>query len=161
MIGAYLLIVFTLNAFWPASSHPAQMATFRRRCAVLRRGRSSRLRAKELVVQFYGSVCFFRRTAISLSPFYAVSSLQQLKLSDPPPPVFKHPINLNAPFHISNLDFEQPFKGVCVDPVVQEAQAGLADTFGLNVNSAFLALVILVLINGTLGLFIAFGAIGE
>lgn len=44
---------------------------------------------------------------------------------------------------------------------VAEAQAGLADTFGVVITSDMLTLLVLIAINGTLGLLIAFGAIGE
>lgn len=42
-----------------------------------------------------------------------------------------------------------------------EAQTGLADTFGIDVTSPWLLMAALVLLNGTLGLLIAFGGIGE
>jgi membrane protease YdiL (CAAX protease family) len=70
-----------------------------------------------------------------------------------------------TPFILATISFSLVwvlgFGGLSVEPVVQEAQTGLADTFGLNINSSLLTLAILILINGTLGLIVAFGAVGE
>jgi membrane protease YdiL (CAAX protease family) len=53
------------------------------------------------------------------------------------------------------------FGGLSIDPVVQEAQLAIENAFGFSINSASLILLFLILINGTLGLLAAFGAIGE
>lgn len=44
---------------------------------------------------------------------------------------------------------------------IAEAQTGLADTFGININSPWVTMLVLVTLGGTLGLFVAFGGIGE
>ena len=53
------------------------------------------------------------------------------------------------------------FGGLSVKPVILEAQTGISDSFGITVRSTLMTLAILILINGTLGLFVAFGAVGE
>ena len=44
---------------------------------------------------------------------------------------------------------------------IMEAQADLAEKFGVTINSTTLMLLFLIAINGTLGMLIGFGAIGE
>lgn len=44
---------------------------------------------------------------------------------------------------------------------VAEAQAGLADTFGLDLRSPWVVMMTLMVLNGTLGMLVAFGGIGE
>lgn len=44
---------------------------------------------------------------------------------------------------------------------VTEAQTGIADMFGLNISSAWVVMLVLVALNGTLGMLVAFGGIGE
>lgn len=41
------------------------------------------------------------------------------------------------------------------------AQAGLADTFGVNISSPWLVMITLLILNATLGIVVAFGGIGE
>lgn len=50
-----------------------------------------------------------------------------------------------------------------LDPssLIKEAQTGLSESFGISLTSDMATLVVLVLINGTVGLIFAFGAIGE
>ena len=44
---------------------------------------------------------------------------------------------------------------------IAEAQTGIADMFGLNIGSPWGVMLALVVLGGTLGLFVAFGGIGE
>lgn len=44
---------------------------------------------------------------------------------------------------------------------ITEAQADLADTFGLNISSPWLVMLVLIGLGGTLGMLVAFGGIGE
>lgn len=53
------------------------------------------------------------------------------------------------------------FGGLSAQPMVAEAQAGIEQTFGLKLNGTLVTLLVLVLLNATLGLFAGFGAIGE
>ena len=53
------------------------------------------------------------------------------------------------------------FGGFYNEAFVAEAQAGIADMFGLNIASPYVTMLVLILVNGTVGLFVAFGAIGE
>lgn len=53
------------------------------------------------------------------------------------------------------------FGGLFTAPVVAEAQATIEQLFGLKLSGTFLTLLAVLLLNGTLGLFVAFGAIGE
>lgn len=53
------------------------------------------------------------------------------------------------------------FGGLFAGPVVAEAQSGIEQSFGIKLSGTFMTLLVLVLLNTTLGLFAAFGAIGE
>jgi membrane protease YdiL (CAAX protease family) len=53
------------------------------------------------------------------------------------------------------------FGGLSTGPMVAEAQVGLEQTFGLKLNRTSVTLLVLLLVNSTFGLFIAFGAVGE
>lgn len=44
---------------------------------------------------------------------------------------------------------------------ISEAQTGIAETFGINIGSPLATMLVLVALGGTLGLFLAFGGIGE
>lgn len=44
---------------------------------------------------------------------------------------------------------------------ITETQAGLASTFGVSINSDWLVILALIVLNATAGLFVAFGGIGE
>ena len=44
---------------------------------------------------------------------------------------------------------------------IQEAQIGLAETFGLNIGSPYIVMSILFMVNSTIGLIAGFAAIGE
>lgn len=44
---------------------------------------------------------------------------------------------------------------------IAEAQTGVADMFGLNIGSPYVLMLALVVLGGTLGLFVAIGGIGE
>lgn len=70
-----------------------------------------------------------------------------------------------TPFLLATVSFSLVwilgFGGLSVEPYVQEAQTGISETFGISLSSTVVTLMILVLINGTLGMFIAFGAVGE
>lgn len=53
------------------------------------------------------------------------------------------------------------FGGFYNTAFIAEAQSGLADTFGINISSAWMTMLVLLTLGGTLGLFVAFGGIGE
>ena len=53
------------------------------------------------------------------------------------------------------------FGGFSDEAYIAEAQTAFADKFGLNISSPWLVLLAAIALNGTLGLFIAFGGIGE
>ena len=53
------------------------------------------------------------------------------------------------------------FGGFSDEAYIAEAQTAFADKFGLNISSPLLVLMAAIALNGTLGLFIAFGGIGE
>lgn len=53
------------------------------------------------------------------------------------------------------------FADLQINPFVAEAKAGIYETFGLSFSSDTVTLLALIILNGTLGLLIAFGAIGE
>ena len=53
------------------------------------------------------------------------------------------------------------FGGLYDHAWVTEAQTGIADTFGLNISSTWVVMLVLIAVNGTVGMFVAFGAIGE
>lgn len=44
---------------------------------------------------------------------------------------------------------------------ITEAQTGIADMFGLNISSTWVIMLVLIAVNGTVGMLVAFGAIGE
>ncbi len=44
---------------------------------------------------------------------------------------------------------------------ILEAQAGMAETFGFTISSTILVLMVVIAVNGTIGLLVGFGAIGE
>jgi len=44
---------------------------------------------------------------------------------------------------------------------VAEAQNGIGDTFGININATWVVILVLIAVNGTVGMLVAFGAIGE
>ena len=44
---------------------------------------------------------------------------------------------------------------------IQEARTNIADTFGLDIGSPWIVMLVLISLNGTLGLLVAFGGIGE
>lgn len=53
------------------------------------------------------------------------------------------------------------FVDLQINPFVAEAKAGINESFGLEFSSDLMTLIALVLLNGTIGLLLAFGAIGE
>lgn len=53
------------------------------------------------------------------------------------------------------------FGGFYNEAFILEAQVGIASSFGINISSPYLVMVMLILLNGTLGLILAFGGIGE
>ena len=53
------------------------------------------------------------------------------------------------------------FGALTPEPAIMQAQADFAKMFGIILNSGIVTLLALILINGTLGLFVAFGALGE
>lgn len=53
------------------------------------------------------------------------------------------------------------FADLQINPFVAEAKIGINESFGLNISSDMVTLIALIVANGTIGLFIAFGAIGE
>ena len=53
------------------------------------------------------------------------------------------------------------FGGFYNQSFIAEAQSVFAETFGLDIASPYLLMLLLTLVNGTIGLFVAFGAIGE
>jgi uncharacterized protein len=53
------------------------------------------------------------------------------------------------------------FGGFYNQSFIIEAQSGIAETLGLDIASPYLIMLILTLVNGTIGLFVAFGAVGE
>ena len=44
---------------------------------------------------------------------------------------------------------------------IAEAQAGIADMFGIDISSTWVTMLVLIAVNGTVGMLVAFGAIGE
>jgi membrane protease YdiL (CAAX protease family) len=44
---------------------------------------------------------------------------------------------------------------------ITEAQTGIADMFGLNISSPWVAMLVLIAVGGTVGMLVAFGGIGE
>lgn len=69
------------------------------------------------------------------------------------------------PFLIALISFSliwlSGFGELKVGPFVEEAQAGLAEAFGFDLKTTLPTLLVVVVINATLGLFVAFGAVGE
>lgn len=53
------------------------------------------------------------------------------------------------------------FGGFYDEAYIAEAQTGIVDTFRFNANSAWMVMLFLIAFNGTLGLVIAFGGLGE
>lgn len=53
------------------------------------------------------------------------------------------------------------FGGFYDTAFIAEAQVGIADTFGLEFGSPYVLMLVLLVLGGTLGLYIAFGGIGE
>ena len=43
------------------------------------------------------------------------AALSRPSLTNPPLPVFKHPVDADAPFHIPKLDPKQPLNSIAVD----------------------------------------------
>jgi uncharacterized protein len=74
-------------------------------------------------------------------------------------------ISFVLPFLLSFIAFglvwTLGFGGFYNEVFILEAQNGLAETFGLHVASPYILMLILILINTTIGLFVGFGAIGE
>jgi len=53
------------------------------------------------------------------------------------------------------------FGGFYDTAFIAEAQTGISEMFGLNIGSPFVLMAVLVVLGGTLGLFVAIGGIGE
>jgi membrane protease YdiL (CAAX protease family) len=53
------------------------------------------------------------------------------------------------------------FGGFYNEAYLAEAQTGIADMFGVTVASPYVVMLVLILTNGTVGMFLTFGAIGE
>lgn len=53
------------------------------------------------------------------------------------------------------------FGGFYNEPFILEVQKGISETFGLNISSPYITMLIIIFVNGTIGLFVGFGAIGE
>ncbi|EPJ52912.1 MAG: hypothetical protein OFPI_12240 [Osedax symbiont Rs2] len=53
------------------------------------------------------------------------------------------------------------FADLLINPFAKEVKAGINQSFGLAISSDMVILLTLIVINGTIGLFIAFAAIGE
>lgn len=53
------------------------------------------------------------------------------------------------------------FGGFYNEAFILEAQTGLAKSFGMTISSPWLVMLAVLALNGTLGLFVAFGGIGE
>jgi CAAX protease family protein len=74
-------------------------------------------------------------------------------------------LSWTLPFLISLLGFGlvwiMGFGGFYNESFIVEAQNGLAKTFNLNLGSPILTMLILIIVNSTIGLFVGFGAIGE
>ena len=44
---------------------------------------------------------------------------------------------------------------------ITEAQTGIADMFGINISTTWVVMLVLIAVNGTVGMLVAFGGIGE
>ena len=70
-----------------------------------------------------------------------------------------------TPFLIALISFSLVwtlgFGGFFNEAFIAEAQLDIADTFGITLTSPYVLMLVLLAINGTLGLLIAFGAVGE
>ena len=44
---------------------------------------------------------------------------------------------------------------------IAEAKTGIADMFGINISTTWVVMLVLIAVNGTVGMFVAFGGIGE
>ena len=44
---------------------------------------------------------------------------------------------------------------------ITEAQTGIADMFGINISATWVVMLALIAVNGTVGMLVAFGGIGE
>jgi membrane protease YdiL (CAAX protease family) len=44
---------------------------------------------------------------------------------------------------------------------IAEAQTGIADMFGINISATWVVMLVLIAVNGTVGMLVAFGGIGE
>ncbi|MEP3295520.1 MAG: CPBP family intramembrane glutamic endopeptidase [Pseudoruegeria sp.] len=53
------------------------------------------------------------------------------------------------------------FGGFYDTAFLAEAQVGIADLFGMNIESPYVLMLVLLVLGGTLGLYIAFGGMGE
>jgi membrane protease YdiL (CAAX protease family) len=53
------------------------------------------------------------------------------------------------------------FGGFYNEAYIAEAQTGIADMFGVTIASPYVVMLVLILVNGTVSMFLAFGAIGE
>ena len=53
------------------------------------------------------------------------------------------------------------FGGFYNTDFIQEAQNGLSDTLGLDIASPYIIMLVIILVNATIGLFASFGSLGE
>ena len=74
-------------------------------------------------------------------------------------------ISLVLPFVIALIGFGLVwilgFGNLVSEPYIAEAQAGISAQFGINISSNFLLILMVIILNSTIGLLIGFAAIGE
>jgi len=72
-----------------------------------------------------------------------------------------HGLAFLLPLISFSLIWSLGFGGFYDEVFITKTQTGIAHTFGIDIRSPFVLMLALILLNGTLGMFVAFGGIGE